>query len=157
MIHHFSLSARDPEQVAGVLAEVTGGRVFDFAPFPGSRIVVVGDAHGTAIEVYPFGLELEPGEGSAPVRSVSNPAPSEFTATHAAISVALDEAAIHRIAQRENWRAATCARSAAFQVVEFWLENRVMIEFLTPAMASDYLRAITPANLDQALLQAQGK
>ena len=32
MIHHISISARDPEHVAAVLAELMDGRVF---PFPG--------------------------------------------------------------------------------------------------------------------------
>lgn len=146
MIHHFSIAARNPEHVAAVLAEVIGGRSFDFSPFPGSRIVLAGDAHGTAIEIYPLGLELAPGEGQAAVHSVMNAAPSEFTATHAAVSVALDEADIHRIGRRENWRTVTCARTVAFQVVEFWVENRVMIELLTPEMARDYLAAIAPEN-----------
>ena len=150
MIHHFSIAARNPEHVAAVLAEVIGGQSFNFSPFPGSRIVVAGDAHGTAIEVYPLGLELTPGEGSAAVHGLMNPAPSDFTATHAAISVALDEESIQRIAMRENWRAVTCSRTAAFQVIEFWLENRVMIELLTPDMARDYLQAISPDNLDKA-------
>jgi len=149
MIHHFSIAARDTGHVATVLAEVIGGQSFNFSPFPGSRIVVTGDAHGTAIEVYPLGLELAPGEGSAPVHSVTNAHPSDFTATHAAISVALDEEAIKRIARREGWRAETCRRTVAFQVIEFWLENRVMLEILTPEMAQDYLRAVTPGNLEE--------
>ncbi len=149
MIHHFSIAARDPEHVAAVLAEATGGQSFNFSPFAGSRIVVAGDEHGTAIEVYPLGLELLPGEGEAPVHSITNAKPSDFTATHAAISVPLDEESIKAIARREGWRALTCARTVAFQVIEFWLENRVMIEFLTPEMAQDYLRSIAPANLEK--------
>jgi len=145
MIHHFSVAARNPEHVAAVLAEVLGGQSLNFSPFPGSRIVLVDDAHGTGIEVYPLGLELVPGEEDAPVHSFTNAQSSDFTATHAAISVTLDEASIHRIAQREGWRAVTCTRKN-FQVIEFWLENRVMIEFLTPKMAQEYLQAIAPEN-----------
>ncbi len=153
MIHHFSIAARDPVHVAAVLAEVIGGRSFNFSPFPGSRIVVEGDKHGTAIEVYPLGLELAPGEGDAPVHSLANAHPSDFTTTHAAISVALDEDTIKDIARREGWRAVTCTRTTAFKVIEFWLENRVMIEFLTPKMAQDYLRAVTPTNLEEVQRQ----
>jgi len=148
MIHHFSIAARDPGHVAAVLAELLGGQSLNFSPFPGARIVVAGDEHGTAIELYPLGLELAPGEGGAAVRGVANTQPSEFTATHAAISVALDEASVHRIARREGWRAVTCTRTVAFQVIEFWLENRVMLEILPPDMARDYLRAIAPGNLE---------
>lgn len=149
MIHHFSISARDPEHVAAVLAEILGGENLNFSPFPGSRIVVAGDSHGTAIEVYPLGLELIPGEADDAVHCHRNIEPSDYTATHVAISVALDEPTVKGIAEREGWRALTCKRSVAFSVIEFWLENRVMIEFLTPEMASDYLSALAPENLRQ--------
>ncbi len=147
MIHHFSIAARDPAHVAEVLAEVIGGQSMNFSPFPGSRIVVAGDEYGTAIEVYPLGLELAPGDGDASVHPIDNATPSPYTATHAAVSVALDEDGILRIARRENWRAVICERSVAFKVIEFWVENRLMIEFLTPGMARDYLRALAPENL----------
>jgi hypothetical protein len=35
-------------------------------------------------------------------------------------------------------------------VIEFWLENRVMIEFLTPEMANQYLTLMQPENLQKA-------
>ena len=157
MIHHFSIAAKDPEHVAAVLAEVTGGQSLDFTPFPGSRIVVTGDDYGTAIEVYPLGLELAPGEGDAPVQRLTHPRPSEFTATHAAISVSLDEASIIAIARREGWRAVTCSRTVAFRVIEFWLENRLMIELLTSEMARDYLHAMAPDSLEKVRRQRAGQ
>lgn len=143
MIHHFSIAARDPEHVATVLAELMGGRPFPFWPFPGSHMAIAGDPHGTAIEVYPLGTELLPGGRSEPVHAVTNAQHPNFTATHAAISVALDEERIKNIASREQWRAVTCDRGE-FKVIEIWIENRVMIEVLTPDMAKDYLRAIAP-------------
>jgi len=83
------------------------------------------------------------------VHAVTNAQHPNFTATHAAISVAHDEARIKDIAANEEWRAITCDRGD-FKVIEFWVENRVMIEFLTPEMARDYLRAINPERwLDQ--------
>lgn len=143
MIHHFSIAARDPGHVAAVLAELLGGRPFPFWPFPGSHIAIAGDVHGTAIEVYPLGTELLPGGRSDPVHAVANDQHPNFTATHAAISVSYDEAHIKSIAAREEWRAVTCDRGE-FKVIEVWIENRVMIELLTPEMAKDYLRAIAP-------------
>jgi hypothetical protein len=29
-------------------------------------------------------------------------------------------------------------------VIEFWVENSLMLEFLTPEMAADYLAAVRP-------------
>ena len=52
MIHHVSISARDPKHVADVLAELMDGRAYSF---PGgiadSFMAVTGDDHGTMIDV----------------------------------------------------------------------------------------------------------
>jgi hypothetical protein len=42
-----------------------------------------------------------------------------------------------------------CHRDSFFDVMEFWLENRVMIEFLTPEMANQYLTLMHPENSQQ--------
>jgi hypothetical protein len=44
------------------------------------------------------------------------------------------------IAEREGWRAIELSRGA-FRVIEFWIENRVMLELLTEDMAQEYLQA----------------
>ncbi len=144
MIHHLSISAQEPSRVASVLAAIMGGTAFPFPPHPGSYIALCADAHSTAIEVYPLETVMIPGEGNEEVRFVAAP-PSPFVPTHAAVSVPMDEAGIQAMALREGWRAVTCDRGNIFQVVEFWVENRVLIEFLTPEMARSYLRNVTPA------------
>lgn len=63
MIHHLSIPARDTRHVADVLAELVGGVVTGFGPYPDSWIAWAGDDHGTAIEVYPVGTEMYPPEG----------------------------------------------------------------------------------------------
>ncbi|BBA32791.1 uncharacterized protein sS8_0826 [Methylocaldum marinum] len=143
MIHHISIAARHPEHVAAVLAELLGGLSFPFPVFTGSYIAIADDPHRTAIEVYPLGTELKPGLEREPVASVDNEASSAFTATHAAISVELTEQQIKNIAARESWRAVTCNRGDLFDVVEVWVENRVLIELLTPEMANAYLKSIS--------------
>lgn len=144
MIHHLSISAQEPSRVASALATIMCGTAFPFPPNPGSFIVLCADAHSTAIEVYPIETVMIPGEGNEEVRFVAAD-PSPYVPTHAAISVSMDEASIQAIAKREGWRAVTCDRGNIFQVVEFWVENRVLIEFLTPEMARSYLRNVTPA------------
>lgn len=143
MIHHISISAHDPQHVAAILAEVLDGGAFPFSPCPGGFIAIAEDGHGTAIEVYPFAEEMRPGEGQGMVGFARSASASEFTATHAAVSVKLDEARIKAIAEREGWRAVTCDRGGLFHVVEFWVENRVMLELLTADMARDYLAAMS--------------
>ncbi|MBW4432709.1 MAG: hypothetical protein KME28_13490 [Pelatocladus maniniholoensis HA4357-MV3] len=140
MIHHISVSAKNPQLVAQTLAKVLKGQAAPFPPHPGSYIVFPGDEHGTAVEVYPLGSEIVP--GTAPDEQcmfVHNDNPSMFTATHAAISVPVTQEEIEQVGMSAGWRVVRCNRDSLFDVMEFWVENRLMIELLTPEMASQYL------------------
>ena len=53
------------------------------------------------------------------------------------------EQQIRAVADREGWRAVRCNRGA-FNVVEVWVENAVMLELLTPQMSAEYLAAVRP-------------
>jgi hypothetical protein len=139
MIHHISIAAQNPRHVAQVLADVIQGKVGSFPPHPGSYMVVAMDEHGTAIEVYPSGSEILPGTEKKPCQFKQNSLASPFTATHAAISVSSSQTEIEQIGAREGWRVVRCNRDSLFDVLEFWIENSVMIEFLTPEMAQQYL------------------
>ena len=142
-----SLAAHDPQNVAQVLAELMGGRCY---PFPGgiadSFIAVSGDAHGTAVEVYPDGMRLRP-DGANAVRGERTrsrrrirPVPSAAVGSHFATT-------IEQIGKREGWTARLCGRGAPgqkplFHVIEFWLENRVMVEVVPQEMIGDYERLL---------------
>lgn len=139
MIHHLSIPARDPAHVASVLTEMFGGTLTGFGPYRNSFIAWAGDEHGTAVEVYPVGTEMFPdaGPGQANFRHVGDASP--YGATHAAVSVSLSTAQILTLARREGWRAVELSRGWN-RVVEFWIENAVMLELMTPEMAADYRR-----------------
>jgi len=141
MIHHLSLPARDPLHVAQVLVELFDGALTRFGPHANSYIVWMRDEHGSAIEVLPSGTELHPDSGSGQAGFRNNSDATGFTTTHAAVSVACTEERILAIAGREGWRALRLSRGGAFDVIEFWIENRVLLELLTPDMAAEYLRA----------------
>jgi hypothetical protein len=144
VIHHLSIHARDPKHVASVLAEMFGGTVTGFGPYPNSYIAWMGDEHGTAIEVYPRGTEMFPdaGGGQANFHHVSNA--SGFSATHAAVSIDRSAAEIAAFARREGWRAVQLPRGPN-DVIEFWIENAVMLELLTPEMTRDYIAGMQGA------------
>ncbi|CAN7640194.1 hypothetical protein LJR225_004975 [Phenylobacterium sp. LjRoot225] len=145
MIHHFSIAAKNPQHVAGVIAELWRGRAMPFPPVAvGSWVAFAGDERNTLIEVYPFGCELQPAEGDADATAVVNPQASRFTASHAAVASPLEEAEIFAIAAREGWEAKYRKRGGLFGVVELWLENSVMIEVLTAEMQQEYLAARPP-------------
>ncbi|MEH1868560.1 MAG: hypothetical protein V7K69_26675 [Nostoc sp.] len=150
MIHHISISVKNPQHVAEILAEVLNGQAFPFFPHPGSYMVFPLDEYGTGIEVYPLKTQLMPGEGDNQCTFAENPTSSGFTATHAAISVSSSQEKIELIGKREGWRVLRCNRDSFFDVIEFWLENTVMIELLTPEMSAQYLAVTQPENLKKA-------
>jgi hypothetical protein len=146
MIFHLSIAAKEPQRVAGVIAELWRGRAMPFPPVAkGSWMAVAGDARNSLIEVYPFGAELAPASGDADAHAVDNPQPSPLTATHAAVASPLTEQEIYALAEREGWTAKYRKRGGFFGVIEFWLENRVMLEVLTAEMQAEYLQGAPPA------------
>jgi hypothetical protein len=151
MIHHLSIAAREPQHVAGVLAEFMGGVAVPFPPNPGSYFALQLDEHGSGVEVYPAGTELRPG-GENGAGFARQPEARGFGPTHFALSVAVDAAAVEAIAQREGWQCYRCNRGP-FHVIEVWLENQAMIEVLPPDYAAEYL-AFTRADRIEAAMRS---
>lgn len=160
MIHHISIGAHQPERVARVIAELWNGYVMPFPVAEGGWIAMAGDNVGTSIEVTPLEMDMVPGVGepdtAAPVgfavqpwevHYAKNPAPARHSSTHAALSSPLTQEQVMAIARREQWRAVRCDRGTAFPVIELWLENRILVEVLIPAMASQYAGFMTPQGL----------
>lgn len=153
MIHHLSIAARDPKHVAGVLAEVMGGKAVPFPPNPGSFFALQLDDNGSGVEIYPAGTELQPGgeEGGGFIRR-----PEDYRgyhATHFALSVPTDPDTVQRIADREGWKCYRCKRGA-FHVMEVWLENETMVEVLPPEFASEYLAFTRSEKVAEAMSNA---
>ncbi|BAQ65419.1 hypothetical protein [Geminocystis sp. NIES-3709] len=135
MLHHLSIGVKNPSHVAQVLAKIVQGQAFPFPVFPNSYIVIVGDEYGTAIEIQPLGLELIPGETE--VISQTNSSPSGFSSTHAAMTVPSSQVEIEAIAENEGWLHRYCDRGP-FDLIEVWVENHFMFEFIPPEMSSRY-------------------
>jgi hypothetical protein len=158
MIHHVSIAAREPERVARVLAELTGGYAGPFiGPFPGAFVVYAEDGVGTGIEVYAERTQIVPGAGEEMGLGVQGEAPAP-NAFHALISVKADRATIERVGAREGWRTLHFWRGPGgmrlFELYEFWVENRVMLELVTEDMVPPYV-AIANGAAQQKLLAAR--
>ncbi|MBC8121536.1 MAG: hypothetical protein H7Y22_06835 [Gemmatimonadaceae bacterium] len=153
MIHHISISAEQPQHVAGVLAELLGGAVMPFPGHPDCYIALALDDLGTMVEVLPMGTVLTPGASdNEETQFVPAGITSGYVPTHAAISVALEQDAIERIAAREGWRCERFTRGQDFfTLIEFWVENRQLVELLPPADASRYTAFFHPENLRKML------
>lgn len=154
MLHHFSMTAENPSRVAQVLAELFHGEAAPFSPHPGSFMAIAMDDYGTMIEVYPAETELMPGFGTEQATFSSNAFASPFSATHVAISVPTNQEEIERIAAREGWRVVRCNRDGFFDVLEFWVENKLLLELLTPSLAAKYVEFMQPQNLQKLLAEA---
>ncbi|HEY9880736.1 MAG TPA: hypothetical protein V6D29_19920 [Leptolyngbyaceae cyanobacterium] len=152
MLHHVSIAVENPARVANVLAQLMGAQAFEFPIHPNAYIVVQGDQYGTAIEVLPANTAWVAGEVEAEI--VPAPSASSFTPTHVAISVPSSLSTIKTIGTREGWLVRQCDRGP-FEVIELWLENRVMVELLPQDLATKYLSFMTPVNFAAFAEQAQ--
>lgn len=162
MINHISIGVHNPEKVAGVLAELWNGTVIPFPPCPNSYIALANDGRGTGVEITPANTVLVPGEGLPPAENFDAATPTEeyeakfvaedyaprYTATHLNISTHLSEAEVKAIAEREGWRVLTCNRGGGlFQLVELWVEDRFMLEVMTPEQTARYVEIFSPESI----------
>jgi hypothetical protein len=138
MLFHMSIAAHDPKRVAGHGDPAVVGHRRErkglAAPELGDDL---GDARGTALEVYPADVVLRETDGDADAHGQAT-GQVAFTATHGAIATALDVEAVMAIAAREGWPAKYRKRGGMFGVVELWIEGRQMMEILTPEMQDEY-------------------
>jgi len=151
MIFHISIDADDPPRVAAAIARLWRGEVFAFPPIAqGSLIVLAGDHRNSALEVYPRGTELHPVEGDADAEGRRGGAQGHG-AVHFAIATHLSEEEVLALAAEEGWPAKRRKRGGMFGVIELWIENRLMVEALTPQMQAEYLASMTPDGWRAAL------
>jgi hypothetical protein len=153
MIHHISIDVRDPLRAANALAEILNGKVYKFL-IPGSYIVIPFDNYGTHVVVLKAGDTWIPGTNTAPAQILQT-TPTNFVAVHAAISVSTTPEQIEQIGQREGWRVLIRKQgdAAPFSVVEFWVENRVLFEFLPSNFVPQYLLTMQPDTIAQLMGQ----
>lgn len=158
MIHHVSIPAQDPKHVAEVLAELMHGRAYQLPGGMGDCwIAVSGDEAGTMIEVFPEDMALQPGESEDEqfVQRRQQKLP-EHVPFHVLLSVRSDLGTIQRIGKREGWRTKLYGRGLPgrkpfFHVVEFWVENRIMLELAPEDMMDAYMDLIQIPVLDEFL------
>jgi hypothetical protein len=152
MIHHISIDANNPLRVAGILAEILKGKVYKFL-IPGSYIVMPFDNYGTHFVVFKAGDVWIPGTDTQSAKVIQTTS-TNFVASHAAISVFTTHQQIEQIGQREGWRTLTRKQGdAPFSAIEFWVENRLLFEFLPPEFVPQYLQTMQPEAIEQILGQ----
>ncbi|HET6972127.1 MAG TPA: hypothetical protein VFH92_13450 [Phenylobacterium sp.] len=155
MIFHLSIDADDPRRVAHAIAQLWGCEAYPFAPVgEGSWIAVADDGRNSAVEVYPRGVTLAPGDGGEMAQTRTGAVVS-YAPTHMAIATCLTEAEVLALGAAEGWRTVRQSRGGAFDVLELWIENRLMVEVLTPEMQAQYLAGATPQAWRHMMLASQ--
>lgn len=138
-IHHFTVPAHDPARVAGALAEILGARVVSIPHPPGTLLVYAGDSDGSAIEVWPAKLRIDPGAQELALRELPLP---EAWPHHAFVtSEVCDTATILAIFAREGWRAEYVQNGppgTGFSLVRGYIENHTGIELGGSDMRAEY-------------------
>ncbi|WP_439576371.1 hypothetical protein [Elioraea sp.] len=134
MLLDASIPARHPAAVAGFIAELWGTQAVPLPPVPGRFVALAGDGTGAGIEIHPIGLgQVRNWNGTA-----TGPVPAgAATATRLVIGTALDESEVHLAAGMRGWQSRPAVRRAegrAWGVIEVWVEERLLVEALTPAM-----------------------
>jgi hypothetical protein len=138
MIFHASIPADDPERVARVLGQILGGGYSPFHVGRQSFMSRSGADDEAAIEVYPRDEVMIPGKSEGDMVQMGHlDNPPRYGCFHLAIGTTLSKDEIIAIGNREGWRTLHCNRGP-FEVVEFWIENSLMIEFLDAKMQAQY-------------------
>jgi hypothetical protein len=147
MLHHISFAVHEPHHVAEVVAELWQGKVMPFPGHAGSFIALAMDSYGTAIEFLPKGSVLKPRLSGESSDWASEPTPTGYTATHVNMAVPISETEIYAIANREGWYAVRSGRQGLLELIEFWVENEIMLELMPPNLMKSYQTVVQPDSL----------
>lgn len=144
MIAHFSIPARNPQSTAELFARIIDGVVAPFHVVDGAWMVLARDGSGSGVEVIPDTTVIATGEGAvdgAQFAAAPPEALAGLTAIHFALTSALSTEEVIALGQAEGWRAVHADRGP-FDLVELWIDNRIMVEVLPPAGAARYMASV---------------
>jgi hypothetical protein len=65
---------------------------------------------------------------------------------HAAVATPLSIEEVEAVGRKYGCHTSLCNRGPWFRVIEFWVDNCLMLEMLTPEMQEEYQRSITIEN-----------
>lgn len=142
MIHHASIAVRDVEQCAPIIAKLLNGRIGRLPFNPETAIIMVGDGHGTALELWPMDSRFTPNE-SGHVQVEQVPLNEVRTAFHLFISVPRTPDEVFEIARQAGWMAMERKIGAPFRLIELWVEGHTMLEVCPEEWLPLYLKAVS--------------
>lgn len=141
MINYISIHVKDPKHVANVLAEILEGQANPFLGQTGSYKVFSSNEYVAIIELHPIRDELIPRQNDERESSLVDFHTCSCSTVQATLFVPKSQTQIEQIANREGWQVLPSNRDGLFDVIQFWVENRLILELLPPAIAPTQLYA----------------
>lgn len=147
MILHASVVADEPRKTAETLGRLFGGIALPLGPGEGTWSAIGPDPIGNMISVLERGSEFHRTDEHVETRMGE---PVRHSAYHILIETPLSEAEVMGIAAERGCHALR-AKHGAFDVIEFWVDDCLLIEVVTPDMGRDYRELIQSDELRQRL------
>ena len=134
MILHASVVADEPRSTAETLAVLLGGMALPVGPGEGTWSAVGPEPIGNLISVLARGSEFHRTNDHVETRPGK---PVRHSAYHLLIETPLAESQVLDLAL-ERGCAAHRARHGAFDVIEFWIDDCLLVEVVTPELSKSY-------------------
>jgi hypothetical protein len=124
----------------------------------GAWVAVARDGSGLGVEVVPEASAHHRGEGDRdPAHASDGPfvmpwetqirqdgAAQTASGFHVAITTKLSVDELLQIGRENGWRAVHCDRGGVFDLVELWVDNRLLVEVMPPEGAARYFAFYKP-------------
>lgn len=135
MILHASVVADRPKKAAQTLASLLGGIALPVGPGSGTWTAIGPDPIGNVISVLARGSEFHPVAGHHPETRTGDPV--RHSGFHLLIETHFSEAEIMALARERDCLAQPTSHGA-FEVIEFWIDDCLLIELVTPELGRLY-------------------
>jgi hypothetical protein len=145
MIIHLSIPALEPEKVAKTLAKLIQGTFQPLSWYLGGYMVFTNDEFSTGIEILPDNTLFMPGKTSDDTLQItksSSGASLNYSCIHFLLTIDSSYEHIFVIAKQAGWQAVRKQSLGVVDMVEFWVENRLMIELVLRSNQTKTIRAL---------------
>jgi hypothetical protein len=148
MILHASVVADRPRETAEILAILLGGVALPVGPGEGTWTAIGPDPVGNLVSVLARGSEFHRVAGGHPETRLGNP--TRHTGFHLLIETGLGEQEVLELARERDCQAQR-ASHGAFEVIEFWIDDCLLIELATPELGHVYRETIASEDLQERI------
>lgn len=143
MIQHVSITADKPRETAETFAALLGGRAVPIGPADGAWSAFGPELVGSIVEVLPRGSEFHRAGNHVETRRGE---PVRHSGFHVMIESPLSEEEVLDLAGK---RGAEACRSThgPFELLEFWIDDCLLVEVLPPSLARAYRQILQSGEL----------